>query len=56
MKRRPDTSAAGIVLAFCLIAGAVIGVALGEPSVGLLAGLAAGIAFALIVALIRRKS
>ena len=45
-------SAAGIIIALCLVAGSAIGIAVGEPSLGLLGGLAAGIALAIAATLI----
>lgn len=41
--------AGGALLALSLLAGAVVGVALGQPSLGLLGGLAAGVIACLIV-------
>ncbi len=41
--------AGGFLLCLCLLAGALIGVFLGQPSIGFLAG--AGIGLALLVAL-----
>ena len=42
------TQAAGSVLAISIIAGAVAGVIVGQPSIGFLAGLAAGILLAIL--------
>ncbi|MEO0501553.1 MAG: hypothetical protein AAF205_13555 [Pseudomonadota bacterium] len=48
-------SAAGILLATAILVGAVTGIFLGEPSVGLIAGLAAGIILAIISGVRARK-
>jgi uncharacterized membrane protein len=42
-ERKRYTQAAGSVLAISIIAGAVAGVIVGQPSIGFLAGLAAGV-------------
>ena len=42
------TQAAGSVLAISIIAGAVAGVIVGQPSIGFLVGLAAGVLLALL--------
>jgi LytS/YehU family sensor histidine kinase len=47
-KRTRYTQAAGSVLAISIIAGAVAGVIVGQPSIGFLAGLAAGILLAIL--------
>ena len=39
-------SGVGIVIAGCVLVGAVAGIALGQPSIGFLGGLAIGIAVA----------
>ena len=44
----------GVFLALGTIAGVLIGAALGQPSIGFLAGLGAGLAAALLVWLVRR--
>lgn len=46
--------AGGALLAFSLIAGSVIGVLKGQPSLGFIGGLGVGLALLLIVALIDR--
>lgn len=46
--------AGGALLALSLIAGAVIGVRNGQPSLGFIGGLGVGLALLLIVALIDR--
>lgn len=51
---KPAPIAGGALLALSLIVGTVIGVRLGQPSIGFLAGLGVGIALLLIVALIDR--
>jgi hypothetical protein len=45
---RRYTQAAGSVLAIAIIAGAVAGVIVGQPSIGFLVGLAAGVLIALL--------
>lgn len=47
----PDTSprAGGAILAVTVIAGAVIGVALQQPTIGTLAGLGLGVAIAIVI-------
>lgn len=47
-KRTRYTQAAGSVLAISIIAGAVAGVIVGQPSIGFLVGLAAGVLIALL--------
>jgi inner membrane protein involved in colicin E2 resistance len=51
---RSSQTAAGIFIALSLIGGVVLGVLVGEPSIGLLGGLAAGIALAALSVLVRR--
>lgn len=46
--------AGGALLAFSLIAGTVIGVLKGQPSLGFIGGLGVGLALLLMVALIDR--
>lgn len=45
----PKRSAGGVFIAFGIIAGAIIGGVLGQPSIGLIAGLALGCAIALLI-------
>jgi hypothetical protein len=45
---RRYTQAAGSVLAIAIIAGAVGGVIVGQPSIGFLVGLAAGVVIAVL--------
>jgi len=60
MDRKPFSAprkapiAGGALLALSLVAGSVIGVLKGQPSIGFLAGLGVGLALLLIVALIDR--
>jgi len=44
---RKGTRAGGFILAICILAGAIVGVILGEASAGLLAGAALGTLIAL---------
>ena len=44
---RKGTRAGGFILAVCILAGAIVGVILGEASAGLLAGAALGTLIAL---------
>ncbi|MGA9581779.1 MAG: hypothetical protein WBR13_07410 [Allosphingosinicella sp.] len=56
MSQRTDsTQAAGFILAISILAGAVGGAIVGQPSIGFLAGLAAGVAISLIFWLIERR-
>jgi hypothetical protein len=54
-QRTRTTQAAGSVLAISIIAGAVAGVIVGQPSIGFLAGLAAGVLLALLFWLNERR-
>lgn len=61
MDRKPSSAqrgytpiAGGALLSLSLIAGTVIGVIRGQPSLGFIAGLGAGLVLMLIVALIDR--
>ena len=54
-RRTRYTQAAGSVLAISIIAGAVAGSIVGQPSVGFLAGLAAGILLAILFWLNERR-
>jgi len=49
------TQAAGFILAISILAGAVAGVIVGQPSIGFLAGLAAGVVIALLFWLNERR-
>lgn len=51
----PTPRASGFFIAVAVIAGAVIGARLGEPSIGVLTGAAAGIVLALLLWLIDRR-
>jgi hypothetical protein len=55
MATSPAPRAAGALLAFAILAGAVIGVALGQPTLGVLGGAAAGSAVALLLWLRDRR-
>lgn len=52
---RRFTQAAGSMMAISIVAGAVAGVIVGEPSIGVLAGTAAGAGLALLFWLIERR-
>jgi hypothetical protein len=54
-QRRRSTQAAGFILAISILAGAVGGAIVGQPSIGFLAGLAAGVAIALLFWLLERR-
>lgn len=54
-ERTRYTQAAGSVLAISIIAGAVAGVIVGQPSIGFLVGLAAGVLIALLFWLKERR-
>lgn len=59
MDRKPSPAsgtpiAGGALLAFSLIAGTVVGVLTGQPSLGFIGGLGVGLALLLIVALVDR--
>jgi len=55
MPRKSTQSAAGLLLALSLVVGSVIGIALGEPSMGLLGGLGLGIVLAVLSVLVARR-
>jgi hypothetical protein len=54
-ERRRYTQAAGSVLAISIIAGAVAGVIVGQPSIGFLSGLGAGLLLLLLFWLNERR-
>lgn len=54
-QRTRYTQAAGSVLAISIIAGAVAGVIVGQPSIGFLVGLAAGLLLATLFWLNERR-
>jgi hypothetical protein len=54
-ERTRYTQAAGSVLAISIIAGAVAGVIVGQPSIGFLVGLGAGVLIALLFWLNERR-
>jgi hypothetical protein len=54
-QRTRFTQAAGSMLAISIIAGAVAGVIVGQPSIGFLAGLAAGLLLAILFWLNERR-
>jgi hypothetical protein len=50
-----STQAAGFILAISILAGAVGGSIVGEPSIGFLAGLGAGVAVSILFWLVERR-
>jgi hypothetical protein len=54
-QRRRYTKAAGSMLAIAIVGGAVAGVIVGQPSIGVLAGTAAGILIAILFWLAERR-
>jgi hypothetical protein len=54
-QRTRSTQAAGFILAISILAGAVAGAIVGQPSIGFLAGLAAGVLIALLFWLNERR-
>jgi len=48
-------SAGGIILALAIMAGAIIGVAIHQPSAGLVIGIAVGALLALVLWLLNRR-
>ena len=52
---RPGSAAGGSVLALAIVAGAAIGIAMGQPTIGALAGLGAGLLLVLLVWLAGRR-
>ncbi|MGZ8287142.1 MAG: hypothetical protein ACXW27_08515 [Allosphingosinicella sp.] len=50
-----SAQAAGFILAISILAGAVAGAIVGQPSIGFLAGLAAGVSIALLFWLNERR-
>lgn len=54
-QRTRSTQAAGFILAISILAGAVGGAIVGQPSFGFLAGLAAGILIAILFWLSERR-
>ena len=54
-QRARYTQAAGSVLAISIVAGAVAGVIVGQPSIGFLAGLGAGMLLAVLFWLNERR-
>ncbi|HEX6375494.1 MAG TPA: hypothetical protein VFZ91_07210 [Allosphingosinicella sp.] len=54
-RRTRHSQAAGSVLAISIIAGAIAGVIVGQPSIGVLAGTAAGLLLAILFWLNERR-
>lgn len=55
IKNSQPRFAGGIFIAFGLLIGAITGVALNQPSLGMIAGFGAGTAIAILVWLLDRK-
>lgn len=53
--RRRDTTGSGAIIAFLILAGAIVGGLMGQPSAGLLVGCGAGILIALALYLRDRR-
>lgn len=53
--QRQSPRSGGILLAFAILAGAVVGIVKGQASIGVLAGLGVGIALLVLVWLIDRR-
>ena len=53
--QRPSSAAGGSLLALAIVAGAAIGVAMGQPTIGALAGLGVGVVIVLLIWLARRR-
>ncbi len=54
--RNRNPRAAGAILALTVIAGAILGAACGQPTIGVLAGTALGAAIATLVWLVDRRA
>jgi hypothetical protein len=54
-QRNRSTQAAGFILAISILAGAIGGSIVGEPSIGFLAGLGAGVAVSILFWSIERR-
>ncbi len=54
-KPHRSTQAAGFILAISILAGAVGGSIVGQPSIGFLTGLGAGVAIAILFWLVERR-
>jgi hypothetical protein len=52
---RKDPTGAGAIIAFLIIGGAITGGLMGQPSIGLLAGVALGVLIALLLWLRDRR-
>ncbi|MBJ7443212.1 MAG: hypothetical protein JHD32_02635 [Sphingobium sp.] len=52
---RKDPTGAGAIIAFLILGGAITGGLMGQPSIGLLAGVGAGIVIALLLWLRDRR-
>jgi UDP-N-acetylmuramyl pentapeptide phosphotransferase/UDP-N-acetylglucosamine-1-phosphate transferase len=55
MTKRPPPRGGGVLIAFGLVAGAGVGAALGQPSLGLLAGFGIGVVLAIVLMLGDRR-
>lgn len=54
-RSRPPQRGGGVFIALGLVLGAIVGVALGQPSIGLIAGFGSGVALAVLLALRDRR-
>ena len=52
---RPGSAAGGSLLALAIVAGAAIGIAMGQPTIGALSGLGVGILLFLLIWLVGRR-
>ena len=52
---RPSSAAGGSLLALAIVAGAAIGIAMGQPTIGALAGLGVGILLFLLIWFVGRR-
>ncbi len=55
MSNSPAPRASGFFIALAVVAGALIGARLGQPSIGVLAGIGGGVLLALLLWLIDRR-
>ena len=55
MQQDRSPRAGGAIIALAVLAGAIVGARLGQPSVGVLAGVGAGVAAAALIWLLDRR-